>query len=119
MAHFAQIDDNNIVIRVLVVPDEEEYRGNQYLSSDLLLGGAWIQCSYNGKIRKQYPGQGFSYDPVADVFIAPQPYPSWNLDSNHDWQPPVPMPDTPSRWNEDVQQWEDLHLTKTGDIANA
>ena len=91
MAHFAELN-NNIVQRVLVVPDSEEHRGNQYLSVDLLLGGTWIQCSYNGTIRKQYPGPGYTYSAEADVFIAPQPFPSWTLDSNHDWQAPTPMP---------------------------
>jgi hypothetical protein len=88
MAHFAEIDKNNTVVRILVVPDEQEYRGNDFLSHDLRLGGTWIQCSYNNKIRKQYPGTGYTYDPIADVFIAPQPFPSWVLDENYDWKPP-------------------------------
>lgn len=108
MAHFAEITNTNKVIRVIVVPDEQEHRGADFLAIDLGLGGAWVQCSYNGTIRKQYPGPGFNYDPVADVFIAPQPYPSWSLDSNHDWQPPIPRPDDGQDyiWNEDEQQWE-------------
>ena len=107
MAHFAEIDKNNIVQRVLVVPDEEEHRGQQFLANELGLGGTWVQCSYNNRIRKQYPGIGYSYYPDADVFIAPQPYPSWSLDSNHDWQPPVPMPDDSNDydWDESNQAW--------------
>ena len=66
------------------------------------------RTSYNNKIRKQYAGIGFTYDPVADVFIAPQPFPSWTLDSNHDWQPPIPYPNDGLMyaWNEDDQDWE-------------
>lgn len=110
MAHFAEINENNIVQRVLVVPDEQEHRGQDFLSNDLQLGGTWIQCSYNNRIRKQYPGIGYIYDPDADVFISPQPYPSWSLDENHDWQPPTPMPelnDSPLvyYWDEEQQSW--------------
>lgn len=106
MAHFAEIDANNVVTRVLVVPDEQEHRGQQYLSEDLVLGGRWIQTSYNNRTRKQYAGVGFTYDEEADVFVAPQPYPSWSLDENFDWQPPVPMPeDGLYYWDEDTQSW--------------
>ena len=108
MAHFAEIDENNIVLRVLVVPNDQEYRGQDFLANDLQLGGTWIQCSYNNRIRKQYPGPGYSYDPDADVFITPQPYLSWLLDENYDWQPPIPYPDDDNRyyWNEDTLNWE-------------
>ena len=107
MAHFAEIDSSNIVQRVLVVPDSEQDRGHQYLSVDLLLGGTWLQCSYNGKIRKQYPGIGYAYNPASDVFIAPQPFPSWALDVNHDWQAPVPYPEDGQmyQWAEEVMTW--------------
>lgn len=106
MAHFAQVDESNTVVQVLVVPDEQEHRGQEYLASDLMLGGTWLQTSYNNRIRKQYAGIGYTYDPAADVFVAPQPYPSWSLDSNHDWQPPVPMPtDGMYYWDEEGQQW--------------
>ena len=70
MAHFAEIKDN-IVQRVLVVNDNDEHRGQEFLAEDLGLGGTWIQCSYNGRIRGCYPGIGFIYDPVADVFVSP------------------------------------------------
>jgi hypothetical protein len=73
MAHFAEIDQNNIVLRVLVVGDDQEHRGHDFLANDLGLGGTWIQCSYNAKIRGCYPAQGFIYDPVADVFVDPAP----------------------------------------------
>lgn len=71
MAHFAEIDSDNKVIRVLVVPDEQEKRGQTYLAKDLGMGGKWIQTSYNGKIRGKYAGIGDIYDSVADEFITP------------------------------------------------
>ena len=108
MAHFAEIDENNVVQRVLVVPDSQESRGQDFLANDLKLGGTWIQCSYNNSIRKQYPGQGYTFDSVNDVFIAPSPYPSWVLNANFDWQAPVAMPDDGQEymWNEDTGSWD-------------
>lgn len=108
MAHFAEIDENNIVLRVLVVSNDQEHRGHEYLSNDLKLGGTWIQCSYNNKIRKQYPGIGYSYDPSADVFIVPKPYDSWHLDENYDWEAPVPYPNDGKIyfWNEENLNWK-------------
>jgi len=108
MAHFAQIDENNVVTQVLVVPDEQEHRGEDFLANDLGLGGRWIQTSYNNRIRKQYAGFGFRYDEAADVFVAPQPFPSWTLDANHDWQPPVARPEDGLMyfWNEESLDWE-------------
>jgi hypothetical protein len=108
MAHFAEIDENNIVKRVLVVDNSEEHRGQEFLANDLGLGGRWIQTSYNHNFRKQYAGVGFKYDEVNDVFIRPQPYPSWKLDENWDWQPPIPRPDELSRWNEEEQNWKSI-----------
>lgn len=73
MAHFAEINQDNLVVRVLVVPDSEEHRGQQFLADDLLLGGRWVQTSYNGRIRKNYAGIGFTYDEQRDAFIPPKP----------------------------------------------
>jgi hypothetical protein len=73
MAHFAEIDENNIVTRVLVVGDDQEHRGQEFLANDLGLGGFWIQTSYNHRIRKNYAGIGFQFDPVRDAFIPPKP----------------------------------------------
>jgi hypothetical protein len=108
MAHFAQIDESNTVVQVLVVPDQQEHRGEEFLASDLGLGGRWVQTSYNHRIRKQYAGVGFKYDAEADVFVAPQPFPSWTLDENHDWQAPVAKPEDGLVyfWNEDLLDWE-------------
>lgn len=73
MAHFAEIDENNTVIRVLVVPDGQEHRGHEYLANDCGLGGLWVQTSYNSSIRKHYAGIGFKFDPTLDAFIPPKP----------------------------------------------
>ena len=71
MAHFAEIDDTNTVIRVLVVPDDQEHRGQDFLAIDLGLGGTWLQTSYNNNIRGVYAGIGYTYDPNLDVFVPP------------------------------------------------
>jgi len=110
MAHFAEIS-NNIVQRVVVVHNNEllvngvenELKGIQFCQN--LFGGDWVQTSYNNNIRKQYAGIGFTYDLAADVFVAPQPFPSWTLDSNHDWQPPTPKPEGNYYWNEAELEW--------------
>lgn len=83
MAHFAEIDENNIVLRVLVVADEQENRGQEFLSEELGLGGTWLKTSYNTQggvhllggtpYRKNYAGIGFTYDSQRDAFIPPKP----------------------------------------------
>jgi len=80
MAHFAELDDNNIVMRVLVVPDEQEHRGQDFLADDLKLGGRWLQTSYNHRIRKNYAGIGYTYDETRDAFIPPKPGDDWTFD---------------------------------------
>lgn len=109
MAHFAEIDENNVVKRVLVVDNSLEHRGADFLANDLGLGGIWIQTSYNNNFRKQYAGIGYTYDVANDVFIAPQPYPSWLLDQNFDWQAPKPMPiEGFWRWDEPSLNWVEV-----------
>ena len=71
MAHFAELN-NNVVLRVLVVPNEQEHRGQEFLADDLGLGGTWIQTSYNATIRGKFAGVGDTYDSVNDVFVAPE-----------------------------------------------
>lgn len=105
MAHFAEIDNAGVVLRVLVVPDAHEARGSAFLAEDLGLGGVWVQCSYNARIRKQYPSVGYYYDEVKDVFVAPQPYPSWSLNEDRDWCPPAPRPTGDVVWDEENLQW--------------
>jgi hypothetical protein len=72
MAHFAEIDSNNIVLRVLVVDNSLEHRGAEFLANDLGLGGTWIQTSYNNNIRYNYAGIGYTYDETRDAFIPPK-----------------------------------------------
>lgn len=71
MAHFAEIDNTNKVLRVLVVDNSQEHRGQEFLAEDLGLGGTWIQTSYNGNIRGKFAGTGDTYDPINDVFVSP------------------------------------------------
>jgi len=109
MAHFAQIDENNIVTQVLVVPDNAEDRGQDYLANDLGLGGTWVQTSYNARIRKNYAGVGFTYDSVRDAFIAPKPFDSWKLNEDTcQWEAPVvyPTDGVVYTWNEKKKDWE-------------
>ena len=109
MAHFAKIEDN-IVTQVIVVPDNAEDRGQDYLANDLGLGGTWVQTSYNARIRKNYAGVGFTYDSVRDAFIAPKPFNSWELDEETcKWEPPIPKPFIPEgyhcTWLEETVNW--------------
>ena len=109
MAHFAEIDDNNTVLRVLVVSDDEEHRGHEFLSADLGLGGTWIQTSYNDNIRANYAGPGGTYDPDNDVFLDPKPYDNWVLDDRFQWVPPVPKPDGELwSWDQENSEWIEL-----------
>lgn len=119
MAHFAQLDDNNVVTQVIVVANEEllfegvenETQGVIFCRSLFGNDTKWVQTSYNGNIRKRYAGIGYTYDADKDVFIAPKPYPSWTLDENTDWQPPVPMPVVEGKayaWFEPNQEWIEL-----------
>jgi hypothetical protein len=106
MAHFAEINNNNTVVRVLVVDNSLEHRGADFLANELGFGGTWIQTSYNNNIRKQYAGIGYTYDVINDVFITPQPFASWSLDKNFDWQPPTPMPTEGNwYWDEPTLSW--------------
>lgn len=73
MAHFAEIDENNIVLRVLVVDNSLEAEGADFLANTLGLGGTWIQTSYNANFRGQFAGIGHIYDAVNDVFVTPEP----------------------------------------------
>lgn len=95
MAHFAEIDSDNIVTRVLVVPDEEEQRGQEFLAEDLGLGGTWVQTSYNGNIRGNYAGVGMTYYPDADLFMPPKPHPEAVIDPVTAAWVGVPEPEPP------------------------
>jgi hypothetical protein len=117
MAHFAQLDDTNVVTQVIVVHNNEllengvesEAKGAAFCQS--LFGGEWKQTSYNGIIRKNYAGIGYTYDVGRDAFIPPQPYPSWTLNEGTcTWQAPVPMPtdNKPYRWDESTLFWVEI-----------
>lgn len=104
MAHFAELDENNIVKRVVVVDDAYEADGENWCAN--FFGGRWKQTSYNGKIRKNYAGVGYKYDEGRDAFIAPKPYPSWILDNaTAQWVAPVAKPDGLYEWHEPSGSW--------------
>ena len=112
MAHFAEINEHNTVTRVIVVANAD-CGGGQFPESDPvgaafchnLLGGVWKQTSYNSNFRKHYAGIGYKYDSALDMFITPQPFDSWTLDAQGDWQAPVAKPDGDYAWDESAQQW--------------
>ena len=107
MAHWAEIDENNIVVRVTVGDNNDPTEGYQWLIDNL--GGTWVKTSYNATIRKNFAGVGFSYDAARDAFIPPKPHDSWVLDEDTcQWEAPVPYPTDGGMyaWNEDLGDWE-------------
>ena len=115
MAHFAELDSNNVVTQVVVVNNNElldngvesENKGVEFLNS-LFGHNRWKQTSYSGKIRKNYAGIGYTYNETLDAFISPQPFPSWTLDENTcQWKAPVDYPNDDKfyTWNEESQSW--------------
>lgn len=102
MSHFAEIDKDGVVLRVIVA--EQDFINSGRVGDSFL----WVQTSYNHNFRKQYAVVGGTYDKVNDVFISPKPYPSWTLDDSFDWQPPTAYPDDDKShgWNEDKKAWE-------------
>ena len=117
MAHFAEINENNIVKQVIVVHNNElldngiesEAKGIAFCQS--LFGGNWVQTSYNGSIRKNYAGIGFTYDPIRDAFIPLQTYPSWILNEDTcQWEAPVPYPTDGKLyvWDEEQLNWVEV-----------
>jgi hypothetical protein len=116
MAHFAQLNEHNLVVQVIVVNNtelldqsgqESEDRGIAFCQS-LFPGTTWKQTSYNGNIRKNYAGIGYTYDSARDAFIAPKPYASWILNEvTCQWEAPVPRPsdNKPYMWDESSGQW--------------
>lgn len=108
MAHFAEIDANNIVLRVVTLDNAHEIGGAEYLAYDLRLGGRWVQTSFNSTIRKNFAGIGYTYDTTRDAFIPPKPYPSWVLNEiTCRWIAPVAMPVGVQmyRWDETTLNW--------------
>jgi hypothetical protein len=123
MAHFAQLDDNNVVTQVIVVANEElifegvenETQGVIFCRSLFGNDTKWVQTSYNGNFRKRYAGIGYTYDADKDAFLAPKPYGSWVLDADLNWQAPVAMPEDgkPYAWFEPNQEWIELKPATT------
>lgn len=109
MAHFAELDNNNKVVRVLVVDNTQEHRGEEFLAVDCGLGGRWIQTSYNANIRGKFAAVGDTYDSVADRFIPPSPHKGWVLDENFVWQPTQPYPTDGKQyaWNDETFSWDE------------
>ena len=124
MAHFAELDSNNVVTRVVVVGNHVTTAAGPLGENDMHVdgetwcvnffkGGNWKQTSYNHNFRKQYCGAGFTFDTAKDKFISPQPFASWALDENDDWKAPVTYPtDTGTvedpkfiSWDEEGQKW--------------
>jgi hypothetical protein len=118
MAHFARIDENGVVQQVVVVDNkdtsdasgvEKEHIGAAHLEK--ILGGTWKQTSYNGNMRKNYAGIGYTYDAQRDAFIPPKPFNSWVLnESTAQWEAPVPMPTDGNMysWDEATTNWVEL-----------
>ena len=116
MAHFAKLDENNIVLEVNVVNNNALDASNEEASGITFLtewsGGhsKWKQTSYNANIRGKYAGKGDSYNAEEDIFVAPQPYPSWTRSGSH-WNPPTPMPTTAGKryqWVEADLNWQEI-----------
>jgi hypothetical protein len=118
MAHFAQLDENNKVLQVIVVANEElmengaesEHKGIAFCKTLLGADTNWVQTSYNATFRKNYAGIDFTYDPIANHFFAPQPYPSWELNADAQWEAPVAMPTDGKAytWNEKDLTWSEV-----------
>jgi hypothetical protein len=109
MSHFAEIDENNVVLRVLVGDNDMPNEGYDWFVENL--GGTWIKTSYNGSIRKNYAGIGYTYNEELDAFIPPKPYESWILnESTCLWQSPIPQPQDGRayEWNEESLLWVEL-----------
>ena len=116
MAHFARLDENNVVTQVIVVDNkdtadasgvEKEHIGAAFC--ERLLGGRWVQTSYNGNKRKNYAGIGYTYDEQRDAFIPPKPFASWVLiEETCQWKAPVDAPEDGKRysWDEASVSWK-------------
>lgn len=124
MAHFAELDENNIVLRVIVVNNkdildengnESEQKGIQFCKNLLGQHTRWVQTSYNSSIRKTFAGKGSLYMPEHDVFLSQKPYPSWVFCTTIlDWKPPVDYPaDIGTEENPKFYVWDETYFTWT------
>jgi len=128
MAHFAKLDENNVVTNVITFSNDEVNANGGELSvqAENFVSarhpGTWKQTSYNNNFRKQYAGIDYVYDSSKDKFLLPQPYASWSLDGNDDWQAPVAEPNTKVfdantniyayKWKESTQEWIGILTTR-------
>lgn len=122
MAHFAQLDENNIVQQVIVIHNnilidengnESEQKGIDFCKDLFGKDTIWTQTSYNGNFRKRFAGIGFTYNEQLNAFIVPKTFESWTLNENTcDWESPIPMPldDKKYYWNENTLSWEEFEL---------
>ena len=104
MSHFAKIDSNNIVENVIVA--EQDFINSGVVGDAFL----WVQTSYNGSFRGKYAGVGDTWDKVNEVFISPQPFPSWTLDADFTWNAPTPIPTDMLKysWDESTTNWKEV-----------
>ena len=118
MAHFAQLDENNVVTQVIVVSNSDTADANGVEKESIgvafcerLFGGKWKQTSYNGNTRKRYAGIGYTYNESLDAFVPPKPHNSWVLNNTTaNWDAPTPMPTDAAeneyyRWDEPTTSW--------------
>jgi len=120
MAYFAELDDSNVVTRVIAVGNDISTAAGPLGDNDMHVdgetwcvnffkGGTWKQTSYNNNFRKQYAGKDYTYDAAKNKFIRPKPFASWSLDENDDWQAPVTYPsnidDKIISWDEENRKW--------------
>ena len=134
MAHFAELDNNNVVLRVVVISNDDVDANGGDLSTgaedfvEALIpassgGVAWKQTSYNNNFRKQYAGPNYSYDASKNMFIVPKPYASWTLNSSGDWEAPVTYPNdveedgkpVKTSWDEDNSRWLGTTFSESGE----
>lgn len=109
MAHFAELDENNIVTRVLVTDNDYPNEGYDWLIQTF--GGTWVQTSYNARIRKKFAAIGDTYNETLDAFITPKPFDSWVLNEETClWDAPVDYPTDGKNytWNEETQNWNEV-----------
>ncbi len=122
MAHFAELDRNNQVVRVVVISNDDVTKngGDRHANAEVFVtniighegtGVAWKQTSFNHNFRKQYAGEGYTYDSSKDIFIGIKPFPSWVLNSDDDWEAPVTYPEDSKdyKWNETTKAWEEVN----------
>jgi hypothetical protein len=114
MAYFAELDEKNVVLSIMSVHNNEllvdgvesEQKGVEFCNT--IKQSKWVKTSFNANIRKKYANIGDLYDEINDDFISPQPFQSWTLNSNYDWQAPIPKPEGSFYWDEETLAWVEL-----------